>query len=83
MGARMEFGEIIKSLREERGMSRYQFCDKTGLDQKRLEEWELGINSEPTEDEERRLARGFGMTLEELNRIFFPEFPEDEHEGEA
>ncbi len=61
----MTIGELIKELREERGISQMTLSNMTGLSQSAIARWELG-KTEPTASSIVILAKFFGETTDYL-----------------
>lgn len=61
----MKFGEILKELRSERGISQATLAKQIGVSQKAIDYWERGIN-EPKASYIVSLAEFFGVTCDFL-----------------
>ena len=61
----MRFGEILKELRSERGISQATLAKQIGVSQKAIDYWERGIN-EPKASYIVLLADYFGVTCDFL-----------------
>src|SRR3954454_16595737 len=59
------FGEIIRRLRQEAGMSQAGLAGAAGIHQRQINRYESG-EQQPALDVARRLARALGVTLDEL-----------------
>jgi transcriptional regulator with XRE-family HTH domain len=58
-----EFGNVIRELREERGIKQKWVAEKVGITVNRMGRLERG-ESEPTVDELARIANIYGITLQ-------------------
>lgn len=64
--ASKQFGAAIKRLLDEKGLSQRQFAAKTGLDTGYLSKLVNGKIEEPRREIQEKLARGFGLSIEQL-----------------
>lgn len=64
------FAEMLKSLREERGLSQRELAEKAGLSQKAISFWELGVK-EPTIGSFEKLCAALNVTC----NVFFDQKP--------
>ena len=58
----MEIGEMIKYLRDERGMSQEVLGIRSGIDQRQISRWERGIN-EPSISSLRKIAEAMEVSV--------------------
>lgn len=61
----MEFGKILKELREERGLSQMDLANATAISQSAIAKWELG-KTEPSASALIVLSKFFGETVDFL-----------------
>ena len=68
------FGEAVRTIREEKGMSQVDLGERTGMGQNNISRIETGAIFRPQEVTVRALAEGLGVTPNEIwMRTSFPE----------
>ena len=73
------FGEMISSLRKEKGMTQLELAEKMGVTDKAVSKWERNL-SFPDVSSLPRLAEIFGLSVDELLQYKTPE-PKEKGEG--
>lgn len=72
------FGERLKRLRKQMGISQRALADRIGMDRPNLRKIEVGRIPNPTESTRRRLAEGLGLSFEEFSERTKDRFPDGE-----
>ncbi len=71
------FGEKLKELREQAGLSQAELAEKAGTAQKTISFWEMD-KREPSAGNVQKLCAALGISCEVLMQATFPDSPEPE-----
>ena len=62
----MKYGEYLKLLLEERGMTQAELAERSGIGKSTIGEWIKGRTKEPTFSKSKRIADALGVPLQQF-----------------
>lgn len=62
----MKYGEYLKQLLDERGMTQSELAERSGIGKSTIGEWIKGRTNEPTFSKSKRIADALGVPLQQF-----------------